>query len=244
MIERTVEISTRDGAMSTFVTHPEDGAPHPVVVVYMDAPGIREELRDFARRIGTVGYYCLLPNLYYRDGGPSFPIGERRSEAASQRMFALMDGLTSAKVLADTEAMLAHLAEDAAARGGAMGCVGYCMSGPFVLTVAGTFPETFRAMACLHGVRMMTEAPDSPHQLIPRLQGEQYFGFAENDHWAPLEMVAKFGELLREQGANATVEVHPGTEHGFVFPERAVFNKLEAERNWERIFAMFRRQLG
>ena len=33
----------------------------------MDAPGKREELHDMARRIATVGYYVLLPNLYYRD---------------------------------------------------------------------------------------------------------------------------------------------------------------------------------
>ncbi len=34
----------------------------------MDAPGIREELYDMARRLATVGYYVLLPNLYYRAG--------------------------------------------------------------------------------------------------------------------------------------------------------------------------------
>ena len=28
----------------------------------------REELRDMARRLCTVGYYVLLPNLYYRAG--------------------------------------------------------------------------------------------------------------------------------------------------------------------------------
>jgi carboxymethylenebutenolidase len=38
------------------------------VFMLMDAPGIREELRDMARRLATVGYYVLLPNLYYRAG--------------------------------------------------------------------------------------------------------------------------------------------------------------------------------
>ena len=39
----------------------------------MDAPAIREELRDMARRIATVGYYVMLPNLYYRSGVWSWP---------------------------------------------------------------------------------------------------------------------------------------------------------------------------
>ena len=72
MHERQVQIATRDGQMPTFITYPEEGGAHPAVIFYMDALGIREELRDMARRIGTAGYYVMLPNLFYRDGGPSF----------------------------------------------------------------------------------------------------------------------------------------------------------------------------
>ena len=68
MIEQTIDIATQDGAMETFICHPERGGPCPAVMLLMDAPGIREELRDMARRLGTVGYYVLLPNLYYRAG--------------------------------------------------------------------------------------------------------------------------------------------------------------------------------
>ncbi len=66
MIEHDLDIRTTDGAMNTFITHPEEGGPFPVVLFYMDAPGKREELHDMARRIATVGYYVVLPNLYYR----------------------------------------------------------------------------------------------------------------------------------------------------------------------------------
>ncbi|MDN4032231.1 dienelactone hydrolase family protein, partial [Chryseobacterium gambrini] len=66
MIEHTVEIPTKDGKTTTFNTHPERGGPFPVVIFYMDAPAIREELRDLARRLATSGYYVMLPNLYYR----------------------------------------------------------------------------------------------------------------------------------------------------------------------------------
>src|SRR6201993_4644071 len=76
MIERQIGIVTQDGRMNTFICHPERDSPHPAIIIFMDAPGIREELRDMARRLGTVGYYVLLPNLYYRAGrdtifGPS-----------------------------------------------------------------------------------------------------------------------------------------------------------------------------
>src|SRR5947209_3259064 len=54
--------------MESFICRPERNAPHPAVFFLMDAHGIREELRDMARRLATVGYYVLLPNLYYRAG--------------------------------------------------------------------------------------------------------------------------------------------------------------------------------
>src|SRR6266404_3503913 len=68
MRERFVEISTADGVMDAFVTHPEENGPFPAVVIYMDIWGLREELYDIARRVGTVGYYCLVPDFYYRSG--------------------------------------------------------------------------------------------------------------------------------------------------------------------------------
>ena len=68
MIDQQIDIPTRDGKTTTFITHPERGGPFPVIIFYMDAPAIREELRDMARRLATSGYYVMLPNLYYRSG--------------------------------------------------------------------------------------------------------------------------------------------------------------------------------
>ena len=42
MIELHIDIPTADGAMNSFVVHPEEGGPHPVVLFYMDALGKRE----------------------------------------------------------------------------------------------------------------------------------------------------------------------------------------------------------
>ena len=246
MIEKTLHLETTDGEMSTFVTHPEAPGAYPVVILYMDAPGIREELRDFARRIASVGYYCMLPSLYYRDGDATFPTADKRTEAETLKMRMLMDALTNARVVADTRALLAAIDEDPAARQGALGCIGYCMSGRYVLTLAGTFPERFRACVAMHGVGMLTDQPDSPHKLIPKLQGGHYWGFAEVDEHVPLDEVAALREAVAQAGLSKAVhiEVQPETQHGFVFPQRTIYHRAEAERYWERTFALFKEQLG
>ena len=74
MRENNQDVQTSDGAMDVFMVHPDGDGPFPVVVLYMDAPGIREELCDFTRRIAAEGYFAVLPDLYYRRGRIRFDL--------------------------------------------------------------------------------------------------------------------------------------------------------------------------
>ena len=134
--------------MNSFVVYPEEGGPYPLVLFYMDAPGKREELHDMARRIATVGYYVILPNLYYRQVRE---FNLYLPEATRERMRELMDGLTNAMVCQDTRSMLDFAASEPSARSGIGGRGGYCMSGPFVFAAAAEFPDRITAAASLHG---------------------------------------------------------------------------------------------
>jgi carboxymethylenebutenolidase len=240
MIERQIEITTADGQMNTFICHPERFSPHPVVLFLMDAPGIREELRDMARRLGTVGYYVMLPNLYYRSGveelGPF--VGEAHA-ATRQKLMQLMGTINIPMVMRDIDALVGFTAEDRAASSGSMGCVGYCMSGQYAVNAAVRHPDRIRAAASIYGVALVTDKPDSPH-LAPQYTGARlYFGCAETDQHAPREMIDTLRAELMSKRADAEVEIYPGTAHGFAFPQRPAYNKPAAERHWERLFALF-----
>jgi len=245
MIEQEIEIATRAGRMDSFVCHPERGGSFPAIIFYMDAPGIREELRQMARRLASVGYYVLLPNLYYRSGvgttldASVFEDGSRERE----RMWQLVKSLNLALVMEDTEAMLAFLARAPEVKGGAMGVLGYCMSGPFVFSAAGRFPERVAAAASIYGVRLASAEPDSPHLLAGKVKGELYFACAEIDKYAPLAMIEELRAALDKAGSNYEIEIYRGTEHGFAFPERYCYDRRAAERHWERLFALFGRRL-
>jgi carboxymethylenebutenolidase len=132
MIEQTLHIFTEDGAMETFTCCPERGGPFPVVLLLMDAPGIREELREMARRLGTVGYYVLLPNLYYRAGRDTIfgPDVLEQGSAERERMRAVRTKMTIPPVMEDVAALLAFADGQRSARPGPAGAHGYCMSGP------------------------------------------------------------------------------------------------------------------
>jgi len=244
MIEQQIDIPTRDGAMTTFVCHPERGGPHPAIVFYMDAPGIREELRDMARRLGTAGYYVLLPNLYYRAGVMELGSFSGAANAAVRtRMMELMNSLTIALIMDDTDALMSQINADPAADGRRVGAVGYCMSGQFAISAAARYPDQVAAAASIYGVRLVTDQSDSPHLTAARAGGELYFGCAEADHWAPLEMVEILRRAMADGCADAEVEIYPAVEHGFAFPQRAAYDKAAAERHWERLLALFWRRL-
>lgn len=244
MIEKTVEIGAKDGAMTTFIVHPERDGPHPVVLFYMDAPGIREELRDMARRLASAGYYVMLPNMYYRSGVVELP-PEAWTDPERKLMFGLMDSIDIPMVMADTEVLFAHADADPAASDGRAGCVGYCMSGQYAINAAARWPERMGAAASLHGTFLVTDKADSPHLVAPKATAELYFGCAETDRWAPLETVEELAASLKANGVNGEVEIYPGTQHGFVFPQRgALYDKPAAERHWERLLALYRRTLS
>jgi carboxymethylenebutenolidase len=242
VIEKTLTIETPDGSMETFAAHPGGDGPFPVVVLYMDAPGIRGELHDFVRRIAGEGYYALVPDLYYRRGNIRL---DMNAEGARKEMFSHMRSLSNAGVASDTKALFDALRREPAAAEGPKGCIGYCMSGQFIMTVAGTFPEHFRASISCYGVAIVTDFDDSPHKLADNLRGEIFFAFAEKDEYVPDEAIDVLRETLEKNGVDHQLEIYRGTEHGFCFPERAwCYVEPAAEDVWKRSFEMFQRQLG
>ena len=247
MIEADIFITTPHGQMDCFTCHPEEDGPYPAVILYMDAPGIREELRDMARRIATVGYYVILPNMYYRtgtEGNYGFDISRIREDRAElDKMFSVMNSLTNALVVSDTGPMVEFLRGQGAASNGPIGCVGYCMSGRYVMSVGAAFPDDFAAIASFYGVGIITDQPDSPHLRAADIKGECYLAFAESDHYVPDQVLTDLPGHLDAAGTNYRIEVYPGTGHGFAFPTRADYVKAAGERHWERMFALFDRNL-
>jgi carboxymethylenebutenolidase len=156
---------------------------------------------------------------------------------------AVFQGLSNAMVVRDTGALIDFLRADGAVRAGAMGGIGYCMGGRHVLCAAGHYPDSFVACASLHGTAMISEQADSPHRLADRFRGEVYCGCGEHDRHTPPALLAQLAKLMAGSAADYSCVVHPGADHGYALPDRDVFDKQAANRDWERIFAMLRRRL-
>jgi carboxymethylenebutenolidase len=242
MIEGQVEIETPDGVMTTFEFHPEEGGPYPIVLYLMDAPSIRPALRDMASRLATAGYYVLLPFLYYRKS-PYREFGTSDEDMHARRE--LMQSVTREGTIADAQALLAYAAEnEQAANDNKVGAVGFCMSGPLVLALAQSLPERVGAVASIHGAWLVNEREDSPHRQLDRIQAEVYFGWADNDPTATAEEMEIMDRAMREAGIRYRIDFMQGALHGFAPPGGERYNRAASEKHWERVHALFRRNLG
>ena len=246
MREETIDITTKDGAMETFICRPERDGPYPAVFLLMDAPGIREELYDMARRLGTAGYFVVLPNLYYRAGRDT-KYGQdvlEHGSAEHARMRAVRTKMTIPPVMDDIAALLDFVAGHAEATNGPVGMHGYCMSGPYALAAAARYPDRVGAAASFYGTWLVSDAEESPHLTLSQAKGELYISCAEHDDLAPLDMVEELRGLFEASGNRGELEIHPGVHHGFAFPQRWCYDKPAAERHWERLFALYGRNLS
>ena len=241
MAEFETTIATSEGSLGTFIVHPDNDTAAPVVVFLMDAPGKRDLLRDMARRIAANGYYVMLANLYYRST-PAFEL-DFSSKESFQQMVELMGNLGNKAVARDVGMLLDHAGADAAADATRVGCVGYCMSGPFALWAAAEFSDVVRAAASFYGVRLHVESPDSPHTRLGEIAGELYVGAAEHDDYVPLDMIDRFEAAMQDSGVAGRVERYWGTHHGFAFDDRPAYNRRADDRHWAALLDLFARNL-
>jgi carboxymethylenebutenolidase len=239
-------VNTPDGAMTTFFAAPEGPGPFPTVVVYMDAAGLRDELRGIGRRIAGHGYYAVVPDLYHHFGdGITFDAPRLRDPDSGEagRMFAQVEQLSDDAVMADTRALLDELAEDPLADDGPRGAVGFCLGGRLVVRALETFPDTFAAGSALHPSRAVREGPDSAHLRIGEIRAELYVGLGGADTFQPPALFDPAREELERHGIAHLVEVHEGADHGFMVPDMPTFQQEASERCWERTFELFDRTL-
>ncbi|RJO70782.1 dienelactone hydrolase family protein [Nocardia panacis] len=244
----SVDIQTPDGVADAYVTHPDDGAAHPGVLVVQDGFGLRPSLKKLADRIAAHGYTVLLPNAFYRSGrAPVVELPDYIDPAARpeifQQIIPLINALTPDRLRADTEAYLGWLAASPLVTGAKVGLTGYCMGARIVVQAAAMFPDRIGAVAGFHGGPLVTDTPDSPHLTLGKITAELYFAHAGEDRHMTPEHFAEFDKALVAAGVRHRTEVYAGAQHGYTQADTAAYDAASDERHYRELLALFDRNL-
>ncbi|CAM5283404.1 Dienelactone hydrolase family protein OS=Streptomyces tendae OX=1932 GN=GUR47_22420 PE=4 SV=1 [Streptomyces tendae] len=241
-----VDVPTDDGTADAYLTHPADGEPHPAVLLYMDAFGLRPSLRSMADRLAGAGYTVLVPNVFYRTGRapvvelPEF-IDSQTRPALFQRLVPIMRSLTPDRAMRDAGACLRWLAGRPEAAAGPVALTGYCMGAGLALRTAGTYPDRVAAVAGFHGANLATDGPHSPHLVAGDITAEAYFAHADHDPGMDAEQQERLATALTAAGVRHRCEVYAGAHHGYTQADTASYDAEATERHWAALLDLLKR---
>jgi carboxymethylenebutenolidase len=254
LVETDVTIKTPDGTCDAAFIHPATGT-HPGVLIWADAFGLRPVMRDIGRRIAAEGYSVLVPNPFYRvakapvfDNPAAFDFQNQADMAKLKPLMASVNAPGAAET--DAAAYIAFLdAQSQVNKAKKIGTQGYCMGGPLVVKTAALLPNRVGAGASFHGGGLVTDKPDSPHLLAPKIKARMYFGIASNDDQRQPDAKDKLREAFAAAKVPAEIEVYPA-KHGWCVPDMPVengvpiYSKPEAERAWTKLVALYKMALA
>lgn len=255
VVEKDVEIKTSDGTCDAAFIYPASGS-HPGVVIWTDAFGLRPSFREMGRRLAAEGYSVLVPNPFYRVAkAPVFSDVAHfdfQNQADRAKLGPLMGSINAAGACEkDAVAYIEFLdAQKQVNKAKKIGTQGYCMGGPLVLRTAATVPDRVGAGGSFHGGGLVTDKPDSPHLLAPKIKARMYFGIAANDDMRQPDAKDKLREALAAAHVPAEIEVYHESQHGWCVTDmpaqagKPIYNKPDAERAWTKLEALYKRGLA
>jgi carboxymethylenebutenolidase len=255
VVEQNVEVKTADGTSDAVFIHPTTGS-HPGVLIWPDAFGLRPSMREIGKRIAAQGYSVLVPNPFYRvakapvfQDASSFSFQNQADMAKLQPLMASINAAGAAEK--DAVAYIAFLdAQRQVNTAKKIGTQGYCMGGPLVVRTAASVPNRVGAGASFHGGGLVTDKPDSPHLLAPKIKAHMYFGIASNDDARQPDAKDKLKEAFAAAKVPADIEVYAGALHGWCVRDMPlqngapIYNKADAERAWGTLVALYNTSLA
>ncbi|MBV2356234.1 dienelactone hydrolase family protein [Streptomyces sp. J2-1] len=241
-----IDIVTEDGTADAYLAHPADGRPHPAVLFYMDAYGLRPHLRAMADRLAATGYTVLVPNVFYRAGRtPVLDLPEVIDPAADpsiwERIGPIMAAHTPDRVLRDADAYLRWLAGTPLTTDGPVAITGYCLGTRLAVRTAAAYPDRVAVAAGFHGGNLVTDDPESPHRVVDTITAELYFGHAGDDHSMPPEQVAAFDAALDAAGVRHRTEVYEHAKHGYTQSDTPAYDRAADDRHWAALLELLGR---
>lgn len=255
VIEKDVEVRTADGVCDAAFFHPAAGV-HPGVLVWTDIFGLRPVFRAMGRRLAAQGYAVLVPNPFYRTArapvvvdASSFNFDDPQDRAKAQQWSASvrMPGTIEKDAAAHTAFLDTQPQVDRTQK---LGTHGYCMGGPLVFRTAAQVSGRIGAAATFHGGGLVTDKPDSPHLLVPRIKARMYLAIAASDDAKQPDAKDKLRQAFAAAHVPAKVEVYAGTIHGWCVADmprhdgKPIYNKPNAERAWGDLLELYRAALA
>jgi carboxymethylenebutenolidase len=223
---QNVTFPSNGGSAHGYLAVPGSGTG-PGIIVIQEWWGLDSHIADVCNRFARAGFVALAPDLF---GGR---VAHNEDEAMT-----LAGQLSPAQAVTELSGAVDYLLAQPSVTGDAVGVVGFCMGGAFVLHLAARAGETVAAAVVFYGT---FQGGEDFSGIRAPVQGH----FGEHDQFIPPGRAREVMEMVRAQ-AGVPVEVHfYDAGHAFFNDQNhlGTYNEDLARLAWDRTVDFLRSHL-
>lgn len=214
-----------------------EGDARGAVVIAHDIHGANPFYRDLARRLASVGFAALLPDLFVRQG-PA-PDTSRESSMARGR------ALVQSEAVVDLTGAIEWL-RGQPGMGERIGLLGFCMGGTLAMLLAAEEggPDAAVAFYGFPGNPPTDLKPRVPLAEASSVRVPLLAIWGDQDAGVGMDKVQAYRAALAEADRQFEFVVYPGPGHGFLTFDPDAASYTEAQDAWARTLAFFEAELA
>ncbi|MGB3735784.1 MAG: dienelactone hydrolase family protein [Ilumatobacter sp.] len=238
--EQIIDTSTDDGEMAVLVTQPTQEAGSagdwPVVLLFIDAPGIRSATHEFASKLAAEGYRVVTPDLHHRQGRllNALDTSPPDGTTVQQMVWGWIAAMTDEQIQHDADR---GLAAAAVAADTPIVTIGFCLGARAVYRRLMADDRAL-AGAAWHPSFLADDDADSPHLTAASLTKPLYLAIGDADQVQSIAMHQRFLDAV-EPLDDVTVEIYAGADHGFTWPGFPNHDEAAASGAWAATTELF-----
>jgi carboxymethylenebutenolidase len=233
MQKQTVTLKVKDaGDMNAYVVSPDDQKTYPAILVFQEAFGVNNHIKNIAEKIAAKGYIAIAPELFHRTAPPGFVASYTDFDSVKPHMSAL----SNEALIADVHATYGWLQQNDQVIKNKIGSIGFCLGGRVSFLANASLP--LAASISYYGGSMHTIADKAKELHAPQL----FFWGGLDKHILP-EHINAVIKAMNDAGKEYINTVISYADHGFNCDERVSYNAKAAKEAWAMTMAFFENNL-
>jgi carboxymethylenebutenolidase len=221
--ETYITLSVSDNtSMQAYTLAPEGKGPFPAMIVFQEAFGVNNHIKDICKRFADLGYITIAPELFHRSAAPGFVAAYTDFPSVLPHIQAT----NAAKIGYDAQAVYDWLLQQNQVKKESIACIGFCMGGRASFVANTLLP--LKAAISFYGGAITPELS----QKAATLHAPHLFFWGGKDNHIPAEQIDTLVKELKAAGKEFTQVILSEGDHGFFCNERASYHPASAEQAW------------
>ena len=219
--------------MNAFVVIPEGNGPFPAVILFQEAFGVNDHIKDVAGRIAALGYIAIAPEVFHRTAPPGYEAGY----GDFSQVMPHFQATNTDTLINDAQACYDWLMTQDNVIKDKIGCIGFCLGGRAAFIANSALP--LAASVSYYGGSTHTVA-----YLASNLHGPQLFFWGGMDTHILPEHVQAVIDAVKAAGKDYINVVISYAPHAFYCDARSSYNADAARESWGMTVAFLKNKLG